>query len=173
MYTPIFWIADAHPGRLGIMARPRGGDWLDDELQALRRAGVPVLVSLLTPSEEFALDLVNEAHACATNQIAFCSLPIPDRQVPPRTAETIAFVRHLVRQREHGHHIVLHCRMGIGHSALMAASVLVLLGMTADEAWTSIAQARGGDVPDTLEQRTWVEQLAQRHHDNGNREEAH
>jgi hypothetical protein len=32
------------PGRLSTMARPRGGDWLADELAALRRRGVDVLV---------------------------------------------------------------------------------------------------------------------------------
>jgi len=34
------------------MARPRGGDWLQDEILALKRSGISILVSLLTPEEE-------------------------------------------------------------------------------------------------------------------------
>jgi len=163
MHTAIYWIDDDYPGRLGVMARPRGGDWLADEIQALHHTGVAVLVSFLTSSEQFALDLLDEADACTAHQIVYYTLPIPDRQVPPLTAETVAFVRDLVRQREQGKQVVLHCRMGIGRSALGAACILVLLGMTADDALHRIAQARGCPVPDTPEQRAWVEQFAQRY----------
>ncbi len=55
---------------------------------------------------------------------------------------------------------MLHCRMGIGRSALVAASLLVVLGMPATATWARIEQARGCPVPDTPEQRAWVEQLA-------------
>ncbi len=161
MYTHIYWIDDNYPGRLGIMARPRGGDWLDDEMRALHHAGVDLLVSLLTTTEQFALDLLHEADACAASQIAFRSLPILDRQVPPLNAETIAFMRDLACQREQGQHLVLHCRMGIGRSALVAASMLVILGMPALATWAQIEQARGCPVPDTSEQRAWIEQFAQ------------
>jgi protein-tyrosine phosphatase len=160
MYTPIYWIDDNYPGRLGLMARPRGGDWLDDEMRALRHAGVDLLVSLLTETEQVTLDLLDEADACAASQIAFCSLPILDRQVPPLNTATITFVRDLACRREQGAHLVLHCRMGIGWSALIAASVLVVLGMPAAAAWAQIEQARGCPVPDTPEQRAWVEQFA-------------
>jgi len=44
----VFWIDRLAKRLLGIMPRPRGGDWLDDELQALGKAGVNVVVSLLT-----------------------------------------------------------------------------------------------------------------------------
>jgi hypothetical protein len=30
MRSPIYWIENPSPGRLGIMARPRSGEWLDD-----------------------------------------------------------------------------------------------------------------------------------------------
>jgi protein-tyrosine phosphatase len=103
---------------------------------------------------------LDEADTCAASQIAFRSLPILDRQVPPLNAETIAFVRDLASQRKQGAHLVLHCRMGVGRSALIAASVLIVLGMPATAAWARIEQARGCPVPDTLEQRTWVEQFA-------------
>jgi len=50
--------------------------------------------------------------------------------------------------------------MGVGRAALVAASVLVILGMPVATAWAQIEQARGCPVPDTPEQRAWVEQFA-------------
>jgi hypothetical protein len=34
----VYWITADTAGRLGTMARPRGGEWLADDLAALRRA---------------------------------------------------------------------------------------------------------------------------------------
>ncbi len=35
-------------GELAIIPRPRGGDWLEDEIDALKRAHFDVLVSILS-----------------------------------------------------------------------------------------------------------------------------
>ena len=45
------------------MTRPRGGDWLTDELRDLAVAGLDVLVSLLSAAEVAELDLGAEADA--------------------------------------------------------------------------------------------------------------
>jgi hypothetical protein len=47
------------------MARPRGNDWLSDEMDGLREAGTDVLVSMLTPDEVTGLDLQGAAKAAA------------------------------------------------------------------------------------------------------------
>jgi hypothetical protein len=60
MTPDLFWIVAPWRGRLAIATRPRGGDWLEDELKGLRRAGVDVVVSLLETNEADQLDLVNE-----------------------------------------------------------------------------------------------------------------
>ena len=54
----------------------------------------------------------------------------------------------------------LHCRMGIGRSSLMAASILVADGLTVSDAFGRIQRARGVAVPDTEAQVQWVEQYA-------------
>src|ERR1700743_3176736 len=54
-----YWINPGANGRLAIVPRPRGGDWLADDLHALRREGIDILVSLLTPSEVEELGLTN------------------------------------------------------------------------------------------------------------------
>jgi hypothetical protein len=46
------------------MARPRGGDWLTDEVQAWQDACVDVIVSLLMREEQQELELLDEAPLC-------------------------------------------------------------------------------------------------------------
>jgi hypothetical protein len=63
MRPVLYWIAGPWPGRLAIAGRPRGGDWLGEELRGLREAGVDVLVSMLEPAEETDLGLEKEKTA--------------------------------------------------------------------------------------------------------------
>jgi hypothetical protein len=64
------------------MPRPCGGDWLEDEIQSWRQAGVDVVVSLLTREEQTELNLADEEALCRANGIEFGSFPIVDRGVP-------------------------------------------------------------------------------------------
>jgi hypothetical protein len=68
-------------GRLSIMARPRGGDWLAEEMRDLFLAGVGILISTLTPIEASSLDLGDEADAAAAPQ----RLSDPSCEVSPTT----------------------------------------------------------------------------------------
>ena len=79
MRADIYWIDQIAPHRLAIMPRPRGGDWLEDEIQSLRLEGVDVLVSLLTEAEARELELDSEAELCRTSGIDYISFPIRDR----------------------------------------------------------------------------------------------
>jgi hypothetical protein len=74
--------------RLGIMPRPRGNDWLSDDLRILRQAGVDVIVSALIALEAEELGLAAEAQECAQNGLLFISFPIEDRS-SPRLARTL------------------------------------------------------------------------------------
>jgi len=62
---------------LAISPRPRGGDWLDDEIAAWRKAGLEVVVSLLTPDEAAELGLLQEAELSETHGLQFLTHPIP------------------------------------------------------------------------------------------------
>lgn len=160
MQPHVYWIDNHQGGRLGIMARPRGGEWLETDMAALRAMGVDVVVSLLTEGEEFELDLLPEADACMVNQMEFLGFPIVDRHVPTLNAETAAFIQTLSNRYANGKTIVIHCRLGVGRSALMAASLLAMTGMLEDTAFTRIEQVRGCRVPDTPEQQMWVRLFA-------------
>jgi protein-tyrosine phosphatase len=159
MQSTLFWIATPVPGRLATMARPRGGDWLAGDLGALRELGVDKLVSLLTVEEQIELELGAEPDLARAAGLGFRSFPIPDYSVPRLDADTVAVIDQLAADVQVGQAIALHCRMGIGRSSLIAASVLTALGLSSSEAFARISTARGRPVPDTNEQRQWVEGL--------------
>ncbi len=81
--TPLYWVDGPWSGGLAISARPRGGDWLADEIDDWQHSGISTVLSLLTPDEEVDLELSNEATEARTHGMTFLSLPIPDRDVPP------------------------------------------------------------------------------------------
>jgi protein-tyrosine phosphatase len=56
--------------------------------------------------------------------------------------------------------IVIHCRAGVGRSALIAACLLTQAGLAAEAAFQRIGAARGCVVPDTAEQKQWVARFA-------------
>ena len=60
-----YWIGERAETKLAIVLRPRGGDWLETDLQRLKREGVDVLVSMLTPEEELELGLSREKELAA------------------------------------------------------------------------------------------------------------
>jgi hypothetical protein len=156
----VHWIPGPWRGRLGVVARPRGGDWLGDEVQSWRAAGINVVVSLLTHDEAIELQLEEEERRCRDEGMEFLSLPIPDRGIPlavDPVAELVGTVGHAV---ESGESVAVHCRQGIGRSALIVASVMAVFGEKPARAFQKIASARGRPVPDTREQTDWVEHFA-------------
>jgi protein-tyrosine phosphatase len=156
MRPDIHWIETPAAQRLAIMARPRAGDWLDDEIVGWRREGVDVVVSLLEAEEIGELGLRREAELCRTQAIEFISFPIPDRGAPASLQETASLAQSLARQLSEGKAVAIHCRAGIGRSSLIAACVLACVGCESDAAFAMIGKARGVKVPDTDEQRQWV-----------------
>jgi hypothetical protein len=58
-----YWIKN-EAFQLGIIPRPRGQDWLADDIGALRQAGVDVIVSALTPAETEEWGLRDESRCC-------------------------------------------------------------------------------------------------------------
>lgn len=146
-----------HGCRLGIMARPRGHDWLPDDMHMLRQAGVNIMVSALTAPEVEELGLEGEAEACAQSGLTFISFPIEDRATPSPSAHFTALVDRLAEYSRNGKAVAIHGRGGIGRSSMIAACVLVKNGFSPHAAFQTIEEARGCPVPDTQEQRQWVE----------------
>lgn len=160
MWTELHWVDGPWPGKLALASRPRGGDWLEEEMSAWRRAGVHTVLSLLTPEEEHDLDLKREAREAKAQGMKFISLPIPDRQTPNSESEVSAALDRLDTDLAAGKNIVVHCRQGVGRTGLVAACLLVAKGLTPDAAVKTLSVARGTQVPETVEQRRWIDHYA-------------
>ncbi len=161
MYSSIYWI-DCLPARLGIMARPRSGDWLENEINGWMTNGIGLVVSLLEPAEIAELALEDEPRLCAESALDFFSFPIPDRGVPDSYDRAAEFISSINSRLNNAITVAIHCRAGIGRSALFAACLLVSRGMDPAAAFSKISEARGLKVPDTEDQRRWVEAFARR-----------
>jgi protein-tyrosine phosphatase len=152
----MYWIQNEHDIRLAIVPRPRGGDWLADELRVFRHAGIDVVVSLLTETEARELGLEHEQAACEAVGISFIGFPITDRGVPASQQSFNGLIERLEKDLLVGKSVGIHCRQSIGRSSLLTAALLCSFGSSADAAFAQIAQCRGCTVPDTEEQREWV-----------------
>ena len=157
MKATIYPITAAAPYRISIVARPRGNEWLCDEVSAFSREGIDTLVSMLTDEEAVDLGLEQEAAECIASGIQFVNMAIPDRSVPSDSGAFLRRVERLAKLVRGGRHVAVHCRASIGRSSLLAACLLIRLGWNASAAFEAIEIARGCRVPDTLEQRRWVE----------------
>jgi protein-tyrosine phosphatase len=160
MSPSLYWIDANSPGRLAITSRPRGDDWLEDEVEAWRKNGVDVVVSLLTPDEVEELGLRRESVISEARGIRFLSFPIKDREVPASQTQTETFVDKVREALESGRNVAIHCRQSVGRSALIAAALLIVKGATAEEAIRRITIARGLAVPETAEQERWLAEFS-------------
>lgn len=156
MRPEVHWIDLPKAGRLAIMARPRGGDWLDDEISGWRAEGIDIVVSLLEAEEVSELGLRREPDLCREQGIEFISFPIPDGGVPAALREAVALAQAVATRIGEGKAVAVHCRAGIGRSSLIAACALVCSGSDPEAAFDMIGKARGVKVPDTEAQHDWV-----------------
>jgi protein-tyrosine phosphatase len=147
-------------GQLAILARPRGNDWLSDEIQSWREAGIDVVISLLTSSENLELGLADEGKIAENTGINFVSFPINDYSVPESEEAVLQLSRKLNDTLSLGQSVGIHCRQSIGRAGLIAACLLVVAGETPANAFEQVKEGRGANVPDTPEQREWVYSLA-------------
>ena len=159
MNPDLFWIPGPWSGRLAVITRPRGGDWLLDEAKGWRRAGIDMIVSLLEMDEVAQLDLTHEGNAAEASNVRFVPFPIPDRGIPASTAAALRLITVIVDSLRNGENVAVHCRQGIGRSGMIAAGVLVNSGVTPEQAIETVSLARGQMIPETRGQRQWLKEL--------------
>ena len=152
----IFWIKGNPPAPLAIVLRPRGDEWLEDELLGMRRGGIQTLVSLLEEDEAVLLGLADEAPIAEHVGLKFLSYPIPDTEIPSNITAFQTFVAGLANRLRSGEQIGVHCRGSIGRATVTAACALIHLGWSPQAALAAIQAARGCMVPDTQEQEDWI-----------------
>jgi protein-tyrosine phosphatase len=123
---------------------------------------VDVVVSALTASEAEELGLVEETQCCRDTGLDFLSIPIEDRSVPGSFSEFKELIHSLTEYLRGGKAVAVHCRAGIGRSSMIVAAALIQNGFSVESAFRATEEARGCSVPDTPEQRQWIERHSSR-----------
>ena len=163
MHTKIYWIHDFNnDGRLGIMPRPRGNDWLEEEIVHLKKQRVDVWVSLLESHESQELGLRNQQSLSNKYEFEFINYSIVDRSVPDKSQKIELLIERVHQFVLNGRSVVIHCRMGIGRSSVIAGAVLIKEGFKTDLIIQKITMVRGLKVPDTEEQVQWLKDQEQK-----------
>lgn len=152
----ILWIKSNPPVEMAIVLRPRGEDWLPEEIQRIKRGGVRILVSLLEPREAEFLGLAEEGRLAEEAGLRFVNYPIPDTKVPANTAQFCIFIAGLVERLRKGDSVGVHCRGCIGRSTITAACILIHIGLKPLDAVHAVEAARGCRVPDNSDQLRWI-----------------
>lgn len=143
MKPTIYWIENSGAGRLAIVAKPQGDDALESEIQGWREAGIDVVVSMLTETDNLYLGLSSEAELCRSNGLHFISFPIEDCGVPESQETTLQLVQELDHLLSSGKSIGFHCQGCVGRAPLIASCVLMFSGMSAESAFELVRDARG------------------------------
>ncbi|VAW02698.1 hypothetical protein MNBD_ALPHA07-970 [hydrothermal vent metagenome] len=159
MKPSIYPVVADHPGQLFIMPKP-SGEWLQEDMQHYRSLGVDMIISMLETTEANELSLHNENDVCTDNSMKFLNFPITDRGLPDKNEfkELVCIVQSCLTN---GEGIAVHCRAGIGRSGMLVCCALAGFIGSASDAIEVVSQARGVTVPDTQEQRMFIESIVQ------------
>ena len=140
-----------------MAARPRGGEWLDDEIANWQRQGVRAVLSLLTTDEQQELNLEDEAAEAKAHGMSFFAFPIRDREVPDSESRLRRVLEQIDGELSSGKNVLIHCRQGVGRVGVVAACLLLTKGLSAESAVKRLSAARGAALPETTEQRQWID----------------
>ena len=143
-------------GSITMMPKPPGASQLSAYIQYLKNKNIDILVSLLQYKEVISHSLSNEGVECEELAIEFINFPIKDHSTPQFFIPYNQLIEQLVKRIESGKNIAIHCYAGIGRTGLIAASILIKMGMQVDEALIKLSRVRGLRVPETIQQITWL-----------------
>jgi protein-tyrosine phosphatase len=151
---PLYWIQGFTEGHLAITPAPQF-EGLERAILYWKEEGVDVVVCLLERAEVPGL-VEGEETLCRELDLEFLWFPIRDGSVPTSASSFDALVLKLADAVGVGKSIAIHCRAGVGRSALVATAVMTRLHIDAAAALDMVAEARKKEVPQTEEQRQWI-----------------
>ena len=122
-------------------------------------AGVGAVV---TTARRQADERLGRPGLAAAAGIELVSFPVTPGQ-PPAEPEVDALVEAVARRVRAGGRVAFGCVSGAERSALLAATVLVSLGLDPGTAWARVTAARGAPLGVSREQRAWLDAYASRH----------
>jgi ADP-ribosyl-[dinitrogen reductase] hydrolase len=127
------------------------GSWerdLDIDCDAIRDWGAAAVVTLVEDHELHSLKVASLGAAVRARGMAWYHLPIKDVSTPSNSFETAwakagPELRALVRG---GGNVLVHCKGGLGRAGMIAALLLVELGMAPWPAIAAIRRVRSGAI---------------------------
>jgi protein tyrosine phosphatase (PTP) superfamily phosphohydrolase (DUF442 family) len=145
-------------GRIGITFCPgkhdrsaATGAWARDlavDLDHIAAWGACLVLTLVEPAELVALNVPQLGAEVQARGMAWRHLPIADYSVPSDAFEQQwtmdgQEIRALLRG---GTDVLVHCKGGLGRAGMIAARLLVELGVSPDDAIRSVRRARPGAI---------------------------
>src|SRR5512135_3562016 len=123
------------------------GAWERDlgiDLDAISAWGAKLVLTLVEPAELTALNVPHLGQEIRRRNIKWHHLPIADYSVPTEIFERQWLthggeIRDMLRN---GDDVLVHCKGGLGRAGMIAARLLVELGMAPEEAIRSVRRAR-------------------------------
>jgi len=152
----IYWINQLPKGKIGMIPRPRGGEWLETDLIKLQSESINTIVSLLEQSEIRELGLQSEEIICRNQGIEYINYPIKDRSVPESKITFNKLIQYLHQLLLEDKTVLIHCRMGIGRTSLVCACLLGLHYSFDKNIFHLLSSIRKLNVPDTEDQKQWA-----------------
>ncbi|MCW2275860.1 protein-tyrosine phosphatase [Rhodoblastus acidophilus] len=127
----------------GVWARDLGAD-----LDAIVASGARLVVTLVEPAELLALKVPDLGAKVFEKGLDWRHLPIPDFSIPDAAFERAwrthgRDIRALLRG---GGDVLVHCKGGLGRAGMIAARLLVELGMEPRQAIKEVRAARKGAI---------------------------
>ncbi|MGR8929553.1 MAG: cyclin-dependent kinase inhibitor 3 family protein [Gammaproteobacteria bacterium] len=150
--------SSASHGRIGITFCPGKHDhfaytgaWERDlgiDLDAISAWGARLVLTLVEPAELAALKVPLLGHEIRRRGIEWRHLPIADYSIPTKVFEQQwatqgCEIRAMIRN---GDDVLVHCKGGLGRAGMIAARLLVELGMDTDEAIHAVRRVRKGAI---------------------------
>lgn len=150
--------ADPSYGRIGITFCPgkqdlfaHTGAWqrdLDIDLDAIASWGAKLVLTLVESEELRALKVPQLGQETLRRAMLWHHLPIADFSVPDDQFEQHWTtqgneIRSMLRE---GQDILVHCKGGLGRAGMIAARLLVELGVEPEAAITQVRKARKGAI---------------------------
>jgi ADP-ribosyl-[dinitrogen reductase] hydrolase len=127
------------------------GNWDRDlalDLDRIKEWGAAAVVTLMEDHELVRFKVAGIGDAVRERGMAWHHLPIVDADVPRVPFET-GWATHRATLAAHlaaGRRILLHCRGGLGRTGMVAARLLVELGVPAEQAISEVRAARHGAI---------------------------